>query len=146
MICGIDFCGPMSAAEAKAMGRGSWVYVVYDGSGLRYVGQSTNLATRMTSHEQCGPGATIFVASVPYVDRLATERRLINELRPRFNKGAGRPQKPQGQALSASLKIKMKPADRDLIDRAAGGEPTVWAREALLRLARRILGKEGSGS
>lgn len=54
-------------------------------------------------------------------------------------KSPGRPKKNPADSLSASLVIRMKPADRELIDNVGGSEPTVWAREALLRLARRIL-------
>lgn len=32
MICGIEFEGPLTPAEARAKGRGSWLYVIYDGA------------------------------------------------------------------------------------------------------------------
>lgn len=57
------------------------------------------------------------------------------------NKRPGRPPKPIEDRQTASLNIKMKPAERALIDQVGGSEPGVWARETLLRVARRILGK-----
>lgn len=138
MICGINFDGPLTAAEARARGRGSWVYVIYDGAGPRYVGQSTNLETRIVGHSQYGPGMTIFVADVTREERLAIEARLITELRPRFNKPAGRPRKLPGERLSSGLNIKMTQADKALIELASGGEPTAWARRELIREAQQL--------
>ena len=50
----------------------------------------------------------------------------------------GRPPKPAEERRTAQLLLKTTPAERELIDAAAGAEPvTVWAREVLLRAARR---------
>lgn len=50
----------------------------------------------------------------------------------------GRPPKPPGEKQSAALTVALTPAERELVERAAAGRPTAtWARETLLRAARR---------
>lgn len=143
MSCGLSFTGPMTAAEAREMGYGSWVYVIYfaDGRGPKYVGQSSNLATRFTNHPKWSPNDSVYVAAVDAARRLIEERRLIAELNPPMNRTAGRPKKPPELNQTAALTIRMTKAERALIDQVGGSEPGVWARETLLRVARRILGK-----
>jgi hypothetical protein len=56
----------------------------------------------------------------------------------------GRPPKPKGEVKAASLHIRMTKAERTRIARAAraaGEEPSAWARAALLDLADRQLGR-----
>lgn len=50
----------------------------------------------------------------------------------------GRPALPAAQKRGVQLKIKVTPAERELIEAAAGDRlVTVWARDVLLRAARR---------
>lgn len=49
----------------------------------------------------------------------------------------GRPKKPAAERRSSVLYLKLTAAERAAIDRAADGEPTVWARSVLLRAAKR---------
>lgn len=50
----------------------------------------------------------------------------------------GRPRKDPAAKRRGSLLLKLTPAERELVDAAAGDEPvTVWAREAVLRAAKR---------
>ena len=51
-------------------------------------------------------------------------------------KRLGRPPKPTSEKRSAVLYLKLTPAERRLIDSAAGDQPTVWARRVLLRAAK----------
>lgn len=138
MICGVHFEGPFTAIEARAKGRGSWVYVIYDGNGPRYVGQSQNLATRFLSHPHHFGSESIYVAAIPEPDRLAVERLLISKLNPPNNKSPGRPPKPRERKQTAGINLRMTQAERDEIDAVAGTEPGVWARGVLLRVARRL--------
>ena len=51
---------------------------------------------------------------------------------------AGRPKKPEGEARVNVLRIRLTPAERAALDRAAsarGEEVSTWARSELLRLA-----------
>ena len=57
----------------------------------------------------------------------------------------GRPPKPEGEARPQRFQIRLNAEERKTLDKAAGfaGEETsTWAREALLRLARRTIAKE----
>jgi hypothetical protein len=49
----------------------------------------------------------------------------------------GRPEKPPEKRKSAELRIRLTEADRAELDRAAGSDTSTWAREVLLRAARR---------
>jgi uncharacterized protein (DUF1778 family) len=58
----------------------------------------------------------------------------------------GRPKKPDAEALSFMLRIRMSQEDRELLDRAAKAKSlqlSSWARSELVALARRIIGKQG---
>lgn len=50
-----------------------------------------------------------------------------------------KPKLPPGESLTAELRIRMKRADRELLDDAAGDYEwtSTWAREVLLDAARR---------
>jgi hypothetical protein len=52
----------------------------------------------------------------------------------------GRPPKPAGEKLDAALHVKMTAAQRALIDQAADGDAATWARDVLLRSAKRKVG------
>lgn len=146
MICGIDFEGPLSPPEVRSLGYGSWIYAIYcgKGGGPKYVGQSSNLATRFICHPKHTQGDVIYVAAVPSGRRLSEERRLIKELSPPRNGAASRPKRPRHMLQTAGLNIRMTQAERDLINQVGGYEPGVWARGVLLNAARRILKGKGN--
>jgi len=52
----------------------------------------------------------------------------------------GRPPKPAEDKRSSVLYLKLTEAERATIDAAADGEPSVWARDVLLRAAKRKTG------
>jgi hypothetical protein len=52
-------------------------------------------------------------------------------------KKMGRPPKPKDELQTARLEVRLTPADLKLIEEAAGGKTSTWAREALLRAAKR---------
>lgn len=61
------------------------------------------------------------------------------------NKKRGRKPKPLGAVRSEPLYLRFTPAERDQIERAAPqGEMASWARDVLLRAAKRQLEKEGN--
>ena len=49
----------------------------------------------------------------------------------------GRPPKADDERKDNVLRIRMTQEDRDLMDRAADGKTSTWARESLLRAAKR---------
>ena len=49
----------------------------------------------------------------------------------------GRPPKPPGDRKDAELRIRLTEAEREELDRAAGQDTSTWAREVLLRAAKR---------
>ena len=49
----------------------------------------------------------------------------------------GRPPIAAADKRSEQLLLKLTPAERTLIVSAAGGQPTIWAREVVLRAAKR---------
>lgn len=49
----------------------------------------------------------------------------------------GRPPKPPAERQAARLEIRMTEAELTLIERAAGGKTSTWARQVLVRAARR---------
>lgn len=57
---------------------------------------------------------------------------------------AGRPKKPDADAKTYMLRIRMTEEDRKLLDEAAklrSLETSTWARSELVSLARKVLGK-----
>ena len=53
------------------------------------------------------------------------------------SKKMGRPPKPSDERQTARLEIRMTAADLRLIEQAADGKTSSWAREALIRAAKR---------
>lgn len=53
------------------------------------------------------------------------------------NKRMGRPPKPPEERQTARLEIRMTPAELDSIERAADGKISTWAREVLVKAAKR---------
>jgi hypothetical protein len=49
----------------------------------------------------------------------------------------GRPKLPPDERMDKLLKIRLTAAERAELDRAAGGDTSTWARELLLRAAKR---------
>ncbi|MBA3481705.1 MAG: hypothetical protein H0T51_07810 [Pirellulales bacterium] len=49
----------------------------------------------------------------------------------------GPPFKRAADKRSEQLLLKLTPAEREAIVAAAGGQPTIWAREVVLRAAKR---------
>lgn len=49
----------------------------------------------------------------------------------------GRPPKPDDERKSAQLRIRLTAEERAVLDRAAGGKTSTWARETLLKAAKR---------
>lgn len=49
----------------------------------------------------------------------------------------GRPPLPQGERMDKLLKVRLTASQRAELDRAAGGDTATWAREVLLRAAKR---------
>ena len=49
----------------------------------------------------------------------------------------GRPPKADDERKDAELRIRMTQDERELLDRAAGDKTSTWAREVLLRAAKR---------
>jgi uncharacterized protein (DUF1778 family) len=49
----------------------------------------------------------------------------------------GRPPKADEERKSAELRIRMTQEERELLDAAAGGKTSTWARGVLLRAAKR---------
>lgn len=49
----------------------------------------------------------------------------------------GRPPMPPGERKNAELRIRLTPDERAELDRAAGQDTSTWAREVLLRAAKR---------
>jgi len=49
----------------------------------------------------------------------------------------GRPPKPPEDRKAAQLRIRLTEEERAELDRAAGGNTSTWAREVLLRAAKR---------
>jgi uncharacterized protein (DUF1778 family) len=58
-------------------------------------------------------------------------------------KKLGRPPKSPAHKRSEQLLLKLTPAERALIVKAADGEPTIWAREVVLRAAKRANQEQG---
>jgi hypothetical protein len=52
-------------------------------------------------------------------------------------KRMGRPPKPDDERQTARLEIRMTEAELNLIEKAAAGKTSTWARETLVRAARR---------
>jgi hypothetical protein len=53
----------------------------------------------------------------------------------------GRPPKPEGEARPYRLQVRLNDAERDAIEKAAGAEDvSTWARQTLLRIAKRSRG------
>lgn len=50
-------------------------------------------------------------------------------------RGRGRPELPAKERKSAVLVIRLTKAERALVDKAAGGNVSSWARDVLLRAA-----------
>ena len=49
----------------------------------------------------------------------------------------GRPPKADDKRKSAELRIRMTQEERELLDTAAGGKTSTWARDVLVRAAKR---------
>jgi len=49
----------------------------------------------------------------------------------------GRPPKPAAERHTARLEIRMTAADLRVIEKAAGGKTSTWARQVLVKAARR---------
>lgn len=49
----------------------------------------------------------------------------------------GRPPKPPEERKSAELRIRLTAEEREALDRAAGENTSTWARDVLLRAAKR---------
>jgi hypothetical protein len=49
----------------------------------------------------------------------------------------GRPPKPAEERQTARLEIRMTPADLERIEQAANGKTSTWARDVLVRAAKR---------
>ena len=49
----------------------------------------------------------------------------------------GRPPKPAAERQNARLEIRMTDAELALIERAAGGKTSTWARQVLVKAAKR---------
>jgi len=49
----------------------------------------------------------------------------------------GRPPKADDERREIRFQIRLSQAELDLLDRAAGGKTSTWAREVLLKAARR---------
>lgn len=61
---------------------------------------------------------------------------------------AGRRKKPESEAKSYMLRIRMTEAERSLLEEAAKSkslETSTWARSELVALARRLLGRKAGG-
>jgi hypothetical protein len=59
---------------------------------------------------------------------------------------AGRPKKPEAEAKSYMLRVRMTREERALLEEAAKSkslETSTWARSELVSLARKVLGKKG---
>lgn len=57
-----------------------------------------------------------------------------------FNGMRGRPPKPDDERKTANMKIPLAEGEKEAIERAAesdGAKPVTWAREVLLRAAKR---------
>lgn len=52
-------------------------------------------------------------------------------------RGPGRPKLPESERRKPAFVLKLSDAERDLIRRASGGKVATWAREVLLRAAKR---------
>jgi hypothetical protein len=52
-------------------------------------------------------------------------------------KRMGRPPKPATERQTARLEIRMTDAELKLIERAGGGKTSTWARQVLVKAARR---------
>ena len=57
----------------------------------------------------------------------------------------GRPPKPPDERRTAELRIRLAEDERALLDEAAGGQTSTWARELLLKAARRKRRQAESG-
>jgi hypothetical protein len=51
----------------------------------------------------------------------------------------GRPPVPESEKRKPAFLLKLNDAEHELIKRAAGGKISTWARETLLRAAKRLL-------
>lgn len=49
----------------------------------------------------------------------------------------GRPPKPDDERKSAELRIRLTAEERAALDKAADGQTSTWARDVLLRAAKR---------
>jgi hypothetical protein len=56
------------------------------------------------------------------------------------NKRMGRPPKPASERQTARLEIRMTEAELSLIERAAKDSTSTWARNVLVRAAKRAVG------
>ena len=53
------------------------------------------------------------------------------------NNERGRPPKPDDERKSAQLRIRLTEEEREALDQAAGGKTSTWARDVLLKAAKR---------
>lgn len=58
-------------------------------------------------------------------------------------RGRGRPKKAPGENRSVVMPIRLTEAERQEIELAAGGQPSVWIREVALAAARKRTKKQG---
>jgi len=49
----------------------------------------------------------------------------------------GRPPKPEGERRQTRFQIRLSPEELAAIERAGGSKPSTWAREVLLKAAKR---------
>jgi hypothetical protein len=54
-----------------------------------------------------------------------------------IKRGRGRPELPTDERKAAELRIRLTAAERAELDRFAGSNTSTWARDELLRIARR---------
>jgi hypothetical protein len=52
-------------------------------------------------------------------------------------RGRGRPPKPPDEQRSELFTIRVTPDERSQIEKAGGEKPSIWARDVLLKAARR---------
>jgi len=57
----------------------------------------------------------------------------------------GRPPKPEKDRRKIRFQVRLSPAELEAIERAGGDKPSTWAREVLLKAAKRKVTAERGG-
>lgn len=136
--------------EMRRHRRGSYVYFLFNGDECVYIGKTAKLLSRVFEHAKSKAFGDVYFLECGD-DRGEIEAHWIRALRPRLNVilfappkvrrlQRGRPPKRPEDRRQNRLVIKLTDDERQLMEAAAGGDGvTVWARDILVRAAKRAV-------